>query len=263
MREDEIEKVLAAAAPQEVPAVPDMHHRARSLGRRRRMHRTMLTAGGTGVAMVAVAGAALAFGGGRAGAPNGPVPAAAGGSDSTTRTTATPTGYRSLTAHGDAAAEADAAIRAALPPGYSGDTSQSWAAPSKFGTTLKLVEPHGNQIVLNVIVGVADGAGATAHCPADAKCTTGTTPVHGQVASWAFSEMSKGLPTSKPTGSGSTSEARYGDDGEVLSVLDPAGHYEIQVLVTGKAVPNLPTMADLKNIGLNDKVVAALLAARG
>jgi hypothetical protein len=260
MREDEIERVLAAAAPVEVPMVPDLHHRARATGRRRRMHRNVLTAGGTGVAVVAVAGAVLAFGGAGAGARNTTVPAAAGGSNSTTTA---PTGNRSEAALGKASDQAEMAIRDALPPGYVLHESQPWAAPSKYGTTLMVTAPEGNQITLTVIVGVAGGGDDTAKCPANGKCTTGTAPLRGHQASWAFSETYKGTPTSQPTGSGVTTEVRPGNDGASLSVVDSVGRYTVMVTATGKAVPNMPTMADLKNIGLNDKVVAALLAARG
>jgi hypothetical protein len=262
MREDEIGKVLAAAAPNEVPVMTDLHHRARSMGRRKRMHRTVLTAGGTGVAVVAVAGAALAFGG-RAGAPNGAVPAAAGGAKTGTSTLST--AASSPSPKGGADSGVVAAITAALPAGDTVQKAQSWGGPSKFGTTLIVTEPNGNAFRLDVVVGVADGKGEAAQCWADAKCTSGTAPLQGHQASWTYSVQSGGLPTSKPTGptSGSTPQTQVGTDGEGLSAVDPVGGYEVVVTASGKAVPNQPTMADLKNIGLNDKVVAVLLAARG
>jgi hypothetical protein len=140
--------------------------------------------------------------------------------------------------------------------------TRTWGALSKFGAETVVTEPNGATFTLTVILGVADGADESAHCPANVKCTSGTAPLQGHEVSWAYTDQLGNAPTAKPSGSGATTEVRAGYDAASLDVVDPVSHYGLVVGVTGKAVPNLPTMADLKNIGLNDKVVAALLAAR-
>jgi hypothetical protein len=264
MQEEDLGRVLTAAMPDEVPVVTDLHHRARSLGKRKRMHRTALTAGGTGVAVVAMAGMALAVGGaGQGGGSESAAHPAAVTTPSTTGAEAVTTTDAAHAAGSDAAGkhstEVLEAVKAVLPAGDVVKQDQYTAAAGKAVESLVVAKPGGEQFTLTVAAGPSDGSGAS--CPAGVPCTTGTGRLRGHDAGWAFFEQFDGTAPTKPARSGTTTEVRAGTDAEGLGIVDQAGGYGVVLTSTGKA-PDLPTLDQLKHVGLNDSVVTALLAAR-
>lgn len=268
MHEDDIGRVLAAAAPEEVPMLTDLHHRARAQGRRHRTYRNVLTAGGTGVAVVAVAGIALAFGGGNgSGAPDGKVAAGAGSAVTTTKMSAPGTTHTPATTDKAKAYDAKTTalmevVNAKLPNGWSIKEVQASSGEKTYSASFLVTEPNGAVVGLAVKAGPV--AGSTASCPGDAKCTSGTAQLFGHPAGWVYATDFSGnaVPGTKPSGSGPTQEVRVGNDAAALAIVDGAKGYRIDLSSSGKAKPNVLSMDELKNIGLSEEFVSAVLAAR-
>jgi hypothetical protein len=280
MQEDDIGAVLAAAAPEAVPVVTDLQHRARTLGRRRRRQRNVLSVGGAGVAVVAVAGAALAFGGAggqadgsaamhagseTAGAPSTGSANGTSGTAGTTGATGTAGSPTKASDFVRSNFKADAVVdtvNALLPKG---DVVKEVSTPSaggrKFTTDLVVAMPSGALFTLTVSASAATG-GAAGTCPAHATCATGTAQVLGHEAGWSSFEQSDSLPTGKPTGTGASSETVAGPHVEGLTIVDSANDYRIDLASTGKGPGFMPTVEELKRVGLDDRFVSAVLATR-
>ncbi|MEZ0113694.1 hypothetical protein ABH920_007728 [Catenulispora sp. EB89] len=253
---EDIEHWLAAAAPEEVPVLVDLHHRARALGRRRRTHRRALAAGGVGVTTAAVVTAVLVVG--HAG------PATAPGPATTTQTSTAPTNLMPskplpeimgspLEDDRPAAQAAVKAFEAALPAGstlkyakaYVGNPAVGPVPESVFGIMLDVVEPSGRAYNLQVDVG-QNPFKADWDCDKPIQC--GDARFLGLAAQWQSSRASA------PTWDG--------EFDTVFTIRDlTSTHYNFGFRADNKDLSKLPDPQELRTIGLNEKLGAALVAA--
>ncbi|MFD0638563.1 hypothetical protein ACFQ9X_50400 [Catenulispora yoronensis] len=214
MHEDDIGKMLAAAAPETVPAVPDLHHRARAMGRRKRTYRNVLTAGGTAVAVTGVVGAALLFGTGSRTADGAGVNAAAGKAaaspTSPTGTAGTSAGTGAVKPGTGAVGPEQEGPATSLPAAAVDQVAQRVAELLPSGYTVK--SAHGSHLgpKAEIEIQVADPTGASVGLmleilPDDAKtsacpyqdCATGHALLRGHTVDWSYIA----LPTNPTPGS--------------------------------------------------------------
>jgi len=215
MEEKDVGRVLAAAVPEDVPVLVDLHHRARALGRRRRTQRRVLAVGGAGVATAAVAAAVFGvFPTGHAGPGISPSPG-----------TATPTATKPSATPGDpipskplgtdpgspleddrrTAQAAVKAFEATLPAGSTVTNAEAFVnnpkarfSGSGFGVMVDVVEPSGRAYLLQVLVS-HDPYGESWDCDKPIQCSDAR--FLGHAARWQLT------PAGKPGYGGSSGTA--------------------------------------------------------
>lgn len=272
MEETDVGRVLAAAAPDTVPAVAGLPERARALGRRRRRRRAALTTGGTGLALAGVVGAVVAFGGFGGGGqpvratsspghqqtdggpgvpvpkPSTPVPTAPASSPGAP--TGLPTGSKPVlpSSSDDPAADAKVltAIKAALPAKDRNKPTLYRAAADQNGYGAEYNwGPRSQESVLGVSVGLISPVlpgGTPTMCQSDIQhCTVGTATLHGDPVTWQYYYGSLSSPT--------------------LNIYDYKAMVGYLLAPTGPDPSRLPGLTELKDVGLNEQVASALLAA--
>jgi hypothetical protein len=272
MDETDVGRVLAAAAPETVPAIgSQLLERARSSGKRRRVRRTVMTGGGAGVAVAAVVGTVAAFGGFGSGQQS-QVPAASGGplgvtspvvhtvppspgatwspgeltspvgQAAPTSPAGKPSGFEQPDIDPVANAKVLAAVKAAL-PAPDRDKLQLYRGAGQ--STGYGAEFNMGQAVLDVSVAryVQEPPGDTpTMCASDLQhCTKGTATLHGHQVRWEY---------------------YYGDLGSPsLNVYDEQGGINYLVAASGQNKSQLPGLTEMKDVGLNEQVAATLLDA--
>ena len=284
MEEKDVGKVFAALAPETVPTVGGMQERARALGRRQRRRRAAMTGGGAGIALAGVVGAVVTLGGFGAGDGSGaghaaPVSSGSGGqaaqgsggmggsapskplessdgsnlSSPPTAPWSPPTSpgqpphtFPPLVHNPAADAEVLAAIKAALPAQDQDKPTLYRAAgtpkDSSYGAEYNW-GPRSDGVTLGVSVGpLSTVKGTPTTCQSDpAHCTTGTATLHGDPVTWEYTYG----------GAGGTDLIIYDDKAKINYLL----------AASGTDASKLPGLAELKDVGLNEQVASALLAA--
>ncbi|MEY9935555.1 hypothetical protein ABH926_010237 [Catenulispora sp. GP43] len=276
MQETDVGRVFAAVAPETVPTVGGLPERARALGRRQRRRRAAMTGGGAGLALAGVVGAVVTLGGfgaGRAesaspgpgwqsnagpnpgpthGAPSPPPSAPTSAPTSAPPSTLTPAnglppGTDQATDDPGADAKVLAAIKAALPAGDRDKPTLYRAASTPkngYGAEYNW-GPRSQETVFDISVGpiapVLPGETPTM-CQADLKhCTIGNATLHGNPVVWQYYYGSLSNPT--------------------LNIYDYKAMVGYLLSPTGPNASRLPGLAELKDVGLNEQVASALLAA--
>lgn len=264
MEETDVGRLLAAAAPETVPPVGGLAERARAAGRRQRRRRTVMTGGGAGIALAGVVGAVIGIGGlGGSGGPRGgqqplvsskPI-ATPSSSDPTSSAPSSPAApsptkpTKPTLAKGQAIddpvadAKVLAAVKAALPAKYR-DTLTLYRADgmaTTYGAEFTMGQERTFDVSVAVITPELPG-GTPTQCQADIKhCTVGTATLQGHPVTWQY---------------------YYGDlSNPNINVYDYKAMVDYVVSVTGPTPSRLPGLTELKDVGLNEQVAAALLAA--
>ena len=270
MEETDVERVLAAAAPETVPTVVGLAERARTAGRRKRRQRAVMTGGGAGVALAGVVGAVAVFGGGVGAGQSARVssdPGYRAGSAVSSSATATPTAPPTQTlpllglppgvhiatlptptighVTDDPGADANllAAVKAALPAADGDKVTLYRAAGSANGYGGEFNwGPRSQQSTLGVAVSALSTVkGTPSLCQIDkAHCTTGTGTVHGDPVTWEYYDSTASDPG--------------------LNIYDTKAGVNYFISASGPDASHLPGLTELKDIGLNDQVATALLA---
>ncbi|ACU69699.1 hypothetical protein Caci_0764 [Catenulispora acidiphila DSM 44928] len=277
MEETDVGRVLAAAAPDTVPTVAGLPERARALGRRRRRRRAALTTGGTGLALAGVVGAVVALGGFGGGGqpvratsspghrhtdggpgvpvpkpstpmPTSPVPTTPASSSGAPTGSPTPSKPVLPSASDDPAADAKVltAIKAALPAKDRDKPTLYRAAGEQNGYGAEYNwGPRSQESTLGVSVGsispVLPGSDPTM-CQSDtAHCTFGNATLHGDPVVWQYYYGSLSSPS--------------------LNIYDYKAMIGYLITADAPNASHLPDMTEMKDIGLNEQVASALLAA--
>jgi hypothetical protein len=248
-RRQDIEHWLAAAAPEEVPVVVDLHHRARALGRRRRTQHRVLAAGGVGVTSAAVVAAVFVVG------HASPATAMKTSTAPATTVPSKPLGTNWNSPLEDDRPAAQAAVKsfeATLPAGstvknakaFVGNPAQEKLAGSLFGVAFDVVEPSGRAYNLQVDVSM-DPYKDSWDCDKPIQCSDAR--FLGHDVQWQSS------PAGPPTYTGTYDTA--------FTVRDLTTHYNFGFHAQGKNLSKLPDPQELRTIGLNEKLGEALVAA--
>lgn len=251
---EDIEHWLAAAAPEEVPVVVDLHHRARALGRRRRTRHRVLAAGGAGVTTAAVVAAAFVVGHASPGIAPGPVTATTTTTAPATAIPSKPLGTDPGSPLEDDRPTAQAAIKAfeaALPAGSTVTNAKAFVdnpkasfSGSGFGILLHVAEPSGRAYNLQVNVSY-NPYGESWDCDRPIQCSDAR--FLGHAAQWQLT------PPGKPDHSGSS--------GTTFTIRDLTTNYDFGFRADNNDLSKLADPQELRTIGLNEKLGEALLAA--
>lgn len=261
MEETDVGRVLAAVVPETVPPVAGLADRARAAGRRQRRRRAAMTGGGAGIALAGVVGAVIGLGGfggsdGHGGG-QGPLvssrPIATPSTSAPTSTAPTspaaPTATKPTLAKGqaihDPAADAKvtAAVKAALPAKYRDGLKlyRADGTSTGYGAEYNMSQDRVLDVTVGSITPELPG-GTPTMCQADVKhCTVGQATLHGDPVTWQYYYGNPSNPT--------------------ITVYDYKTMVDYLVSATGQNPSQLPGLADLKDVGLNEQVATALLAA--
>lgn len=266
MEETDVGRVLAAAAPDTVPAVGDLSQRARALGRRRRARRAVMMSGGTGIAVAGVVGVVVSLGGlGSGTGSSGPAVRPAG-VPATTATTAGSAQNGTVPVRNPPSSAPPSASHPSMPTTESTDdpvadqkvlTAVKAALPSGDGAKLKLyraasdaysgygAEFNLGQTVFSVSVGrngTEQQHGSPTFCATDSQhCTKGTATLRGHQVRWEYYYGALGTRS--------------------LDVYDDQGEIGYLVTADGQNTSQLPGLTEMKGVGLNEAVASALVAA--
>ncbi|NUR57886.1 MAG: hypothetical protein HOV87_04165 [Catenulispora sp.] len=267
MQENELARLFAAVVPEEVPALVDLHHRARAAGRRRRRRRAVLTASGTGVTVAGVVVAVVAIGRADPGSAqrrssDSGTPAVSAPTRSVVphAVTRTPTADRTVTGRiADTSPRAMAAVdafKAALPAGFTTSRSSAWlvvtgdqdrALSSRVAPVvsvdLDVVDQSGGAYTLQASVGVPPPA--TWDCSTPSQCQDAARP--GRDLAWRVSWHGQPAGQDTPV--------------DHVDLRDRTTNENFLVTVTGKNGSSLPEPQDLVDIATNDSLITALEAA--
>ena len=272
MEETDVGRMLAAVAPDTVPAAGDLPERVRALGKRRRARRAFVTSGGATIAVVGVFGAVAAFGGFGGGsgqqssaefisntnttpapAPSTSPAAAVPTTPATPTTPTTPTTKHSFPPPIQdpvADAKVTTAVKAALPAGDAAGLTLYRAAATAgkgpgggYGAEFNW-GPRSSEEVFSASVGPYNPSvhGTPTMCADDPHhCTSGTATLQGHQVRWEY---------------------YYGDQrSPSFNVYDDQAGINYLITTTGPNPSALPGLAEIKSVALNEQVAAALMAA--